>query len=188
MPGVRREVDRAGGDGVSPTAAQIGRALRHTWRMANPWSPMIRDMRGRPCPVFRLDRYWLHGTADLPREEFERIRAGLMRTTHRGLGARPLILWSLAFGYVAFFVWLLSVTTVPRPLIAAIAIVVSCFVWAALTYHRRVPKAGRVLIAAALIREGRCASCAYDLRRTAADADGLVMCPECGAAWRMPRG
>ena len=34
---------------------------------------------------------------------------------------------------------------------------------------------------------GRCASCAYALAGLAAEEDGCVVCPECGAAWRADR-
>lgn len=36
----------------------------------------------------------------------------------------------------------------------------------------------------ALHAAGLCPSCAYDLRRVEAAADGCTVCPECGGAWR----
>lgn len=45
----------------------------------------------------------------------------------------------------------------------------------------------KVLAALAMLRRHRCAACDYDLARTAPDANGLVTCPECGAAWRLER-
>jgi hypothetical protein len=33
------------------------------------------------------------------------------------------------------------------------------------------------------LRAGRCPACAYDLGHLRPEADGLVTCPECGAAW-----
>lgn len=35
-----------------------------------------------------------------------------------------------------------------------------------------------------LVRIGRCGVCAYDVRGLAPEADGCVVCPECGAAWK----
>jgi hypothetical protein len=173
---------------MTVSASQILRALRHTWKMANPWRPMIRDARGRAFPVYRLDRRWfqIDRNTELPREQFDRLRSHLLRQTTHGMGARPFVMWMLVIGYTAFFAWMILVTSVPRLSIAAFAIIIGVFIWSALTYNRRVPKAGRVLIAAGLIREGRCASCAYDLRSTPRDADGLAPCPECGAAWPAP--
>ncbi|MFO0827935.1 MAG: hypothetical protein U0572_07260 [Phycisphaerales bacterium] len=43
------------------------------------------------------------------------------------------------------------------------------------------------LVVAALLRMARCASCGYPIDASAADANGLVRCPECGAAWRADR-
>ena len=41
-----------------------------------------------------------------------------------------------------------------------------------------------------LVREwlafGCCASCGYSLKGIHADADGCTVCPECGAAWKLP--
>lgn len=39
-----------------------------------------------------------------------------------------------------------------------------------------------------LLAEGRCATCGYDIRGCRAEADGCTVCPECGAAWRVPAG
>jgi hypothetical protein len=37
-----------------------------------------------------------------------------------------------------------------------------------------------------LIRLRLCASCGYDLRGSKVEPDGCTVCPECGAAWRLP--
>ena len=37
---------------------------------------------------------------------------------------------------------------------------------------------------ARMIRAGRCPACAYPLAGLAPQADGCIVCPECGAAWR----
>lgn len=36
------------------------------------------------------------------------------------------------------------------------------------------------------LAEGRCPSCGYDLTRIAPEPDRCSVCPECGAAWRLP--
>lgn len=38
---------------------------------------------------------------------------------------------------------------------------------------------------AACVAVRRCPSCAYDLSALAAQQDGCIVCPECGAAWRV---
>jgi len=40
----------------------------------------------------------------------------------------------------------------------------------------------------ALVRLGRCGSCLYELEGLLAEGDGCCVCPECGAAWRLPSG
>ncbi len=42
-------------------------------------------------------------------------------------------------------------------------------------------------ISAIYIDAGRCAGCGYTLADLAAEPDGCVVCPECGAAWRADR-
>lgn len=37
-----------------------------------------------------------------------------------------------------------------------------------------------------LLKHRRCASCAYDLAGTPMQPDNCTVCPECGAAWRLP--
>lgn len=42
-------------------------------------------------------------------------------------------------------------------------------------------------LAATAVAEGLCGSCCYGLRDIPVDADGCVVCPECGAAWMKQR-
>ncbi len=42
-------------------------------------------------------------------------------------------------------------------------------------------------LSATAVAEGICGSCAYSLQSLAPEADGCVVCPECGAAWRRER-
>ncbi len=37
------------------------------------------------------------------------------------------------------------------------------------------------------LRDGQCPACGYDVADIDADADGCIVCPECGGAWRMSR-
>lgn len=40
----------------------------------------------------------------------------------------------------------------------------------------------------AVLADGRCAACGYDIREIGAAEDGCRVCPECGAAWILPDG
>lgn len=41
------------------------------------------------------------------------------------------------------------------------------------------------LVVEELIDRGHCGACRYDLDGSMFEEDGCVMCPECGAAWRL---
>jgi hypothetical protein len=49
-------------------------------------------------------------------------------------------------------------------------------------FHKRAARR----IASALIFEGYCPCCRYQLAGTPPQLDGCSVCPECGAAWRLP--
>jgi DNA-directed RNA polymerase subunit RPC12/RpoP len=46
-------------------------------------------------------------------------------------------------------------------------------------------RARRATVIEAFLNEGLCASCGYEIKTTSPEADGCVVCPECGAAWRL---
>lgn len=56
-----------------------------------------------------------------------------------------------------------------------------------LWYLRRFEKQGAPEIARILLADGLCACCGYTLADIPEDADGCVVCPECGGAWRGDR-
>lgn len=169
-------------------AVSYWRAARHAWHMVNPWSPVVRDDRGRKVPLYRLDRGWMRmdGRSDVPPKAFGRIRSRLLRETRYGMGGRPSILiglvvlysaiasWSLWMGAPGFVVW---------PYVGMIGLLAI----GAVTYRTRLPKVERETMVHAMLEECLCASCAYDLSRVRTDGKGLVTCPECGAAWIIPQ-
>jgi hypothetical protein len=82
--------------------------------------------------------------------------------------------------------WLGIAGVAPR-----LAFGLTCMVVAAIPFgllmnrfqSRHAPAAAREFLL-----DGLCPCCAYDLTTLAPDPDGLVTCPECGAAWRgVPR-
>ena len=166
---------------------RILRALGHAWRMINPWVPMIRDHRERPVPLYRLDQRWRQPGAgtDLPLPVCAGMRALLLTHTRHGMGARPWAILILAAFYAAML-WQFAGRGMPRVSAWLMGCAVGVMVLAALTYGRRIPKAGRDAIARELLAERRCPSCAYDLSATTPAPDNLTTCPECGAAWRLP--
>jgi hypothetical protein len=66
--------------------------------------------------------------------------------------------------------------------VAGLALVGLCL----LSFRRR-RIASIAAVAAAYTGRGHCASCAYNLNRLPPEPDGCVICPECGAAWRLSR-
>ena len=71
-------------------------------------------------------------------------------------------------GQVQFWVYAISFG-------AAIGVINKIYGW------RSVEAAG-----AAFARAGLCAACAYRIDEVVPEQDGCTVCPECGAAWRMP--
>ena len=73
------------------------------------------------------------------------------------------------------------------PLEFALLVLVMCSLgWQlgpVLTRRSRIRYARR--ITTAMMQEGLCLACAYDLCGLKVDTDGCVVCPECGAAWRV---
>jgi hypothetical protein len=61
-------------------------------------------------------------------------------------------------------------------------IVIAGLVWA---YIRWVPFRSKTELVAMYLERHRCPSCAYKIGHAEAEGDGCVVCPECGAAWRM---
>jgi len=44
----------------------------------------------------------------------------------------------------------------------------------------------RRYIAIPRVKTGQCGACEHDLRSLPPESDGCTVCPECGAAWRLP--
>ena len=173
---------------MASRAHRILRAVGHVWRMVNPWFPMVRDHRDMPVALYRLDHRWREpkGVDGLPLQAFDRIRRNLLRVTRAGMGGPPIVAWLMATVYVLIGLWALRSAPPSTPFRWMYFAMAALFVVFAITYRWRVPKVERGLIVRELLRERRCASCAYDLGSSAAQADGRTVCPECGAAWVMP--
>ncbi|MDZ4828791.1 MAG: hypothetical protein SGJ09_01160 [Phycisphaerae bacterium] len=92
---------------------------------------------------------------------------------------------ALVFAWMRWFrlppIWLFFT------LIPALGATIFCLVALSSVMAGRALGAGVHLIATALLRMGRCASCGYPLDAIPADVDGILRCPECGAGWRGDR-
>lgn len=51
---------------------------------------------------------------------------------------------------------------------------------------RRLPNVPHRIRVAAFVRRGLCAQCGYPICGTTEETDGCTVCPECGAAWKLP--
>lgn len=164
---------------------RLRRGIQRAWVVMNPWRPVARDCRGRYVPLYPIAKAW-SDRETLPRPAFDRIRSRLLEISHRGMGAKPKYMWSLAAVFFMFFLILYLESPGPPLLMLLYMFIPATYVWCALTYGRRIPKVAREELVRTLLAEGRCPSCAYSLSSAAGDDRARTTCPECGAAWVVP--
>lgn len=123
-------------------------------------------------------------TPELPPRTLERARLEIF-AAQPGLGWRRRLQWLSVVLILsgASYAW----TAWNRPLLSAIYSMPAWLQLPALLISRtRLPRAESRIVASALVNQGHCGCCAYDLHRAVPDpADGCTPCPECGAAWRV---
>ena len=129
-----------------------------------------RDARGRLVP---LQRPWRRHLLDqLADDEYETLSAGLAQASSpHELGATFLF----PTGGTAVFAWLFFA---PLVLIIGLVGVLIARVISSHVVKSHVPNQ--------LLKIGRCPSCFYRLSGLPCEAAGHTVCPECGAAWRLP--
>ncbi len=164
-------------------ARRVGNALLHTWRMTNRWSPMVRDARGRPVPVFRIDKAALEQPGGLTVEQFHRVREYLAARSPRGVDGKPAACYASAIACTLLGVYAIDRAGMVTEALALFGIAAVALVLG-LTHRHRLPEFNRETAVEAMLRERLCASCAYDLAALIPDPDGCRVCPECGAAWK----
>ncbi|MBM4107544.1 MAG: hypothetical protein FJ255_01820 [Phycisphaerae bacterium] len=142
--------------------------------------PRLIDDRGRAVDLrvashlaFELDRGF-------------RAPAPLRRALRRALVSKPVAL--IAGSLVALGMVAASTFAVGPAMIALVLFspLVACLLLLGLTSAVRVGEAAHDWadpFACDCLASGRCPACAYDLASLPPDAEGLVTCPECGAAW-----
>lgn len=110
----------------------------------------------------------------------------LLRAIRRGVKSKPAAL--LGGSLLAFLMVGASTVAIGPAMIALVLFspLLGCLLLLGLTSMVRIGEAAhdwRGPFACDCLERGRCPACAYDLSALRTDADGLVTCPECGAAW-----
>lgn len=147
---------------------------------------MITDDRGRQARV----RY--RGTP-----LFARINGGGEGRRHRFYEVRWLTReMAIAVPFAGVLLLAVSFTVLARPWVLAfiaqlfgvmlVALGIVCVVSLALVGRVKPERYGAIFEHRDGLR--RCRACAFSLEGLAPEGDGCVVCPECGAAWRLPSG
>jgi hypothetical protein len=145
-------------------------------------SPRLsRDHRGRPCRLLHLD--------DDPTVE----RGGVDWTVSGpvvGCLGIVLLIGGVLTAVAASNAWSRRDPMLVAPCLLVLTPPLVWLAWKLTHDARRRLRGVNVLDSArevALLRQGRCPGCGYVLWDLPVEADGLVVCAECGAAWRTPR-
>ena len=142
------------------------------------------DDRGRFVSIVD-SRLWLADRAR--REELGPMLRRDLRSELRAVGRAPRVLVALLPGLGAVFFGMGLLGSAPNAVVSTVmagglllfgSLIVGVLFSHAFYSTRR---AARVLVAAS-----RCPSCLYPLQGLPLDADGCVVCPECGSSWRPP--
>jgi hypothetical protein len=133
--------------------------------------------RSQPVTLLRLDKRSMRSAEQVPAWMGE-IHKQRHRKVVRG---NALILWAVAvialivawLGKILFtFAWLLAA------LLAAVAMLIVLVLAV-----RRLDRIDRIQ---SMPAAGLCPACGYGIRGVRQADDGCTVCPECGAAWRVP--
>ena len=139
----------------------------------------VTDDRGRSVP-FRMVT-GLRVSREIP----EDARRKIEDQVKADFGADRRWKIELAIGLTVFMGILVALLMIPglgyqRAMFALPPLVVVVFLWSGRRYVRN--RYHRVILAMEY-----CPSCGYRLVGTPPEGDGCTVCPECGAAWRLPR-
>ncbi len=151
-------------------------------------SKCIVDDAGTSVPAFD-PRQAQRGSDGKEDASLTELRVRLLRSSIGSLSEAP-ILMRIAIsmtglvGVATYFVSAWVAPNVSRWLIIGAA-VLAAIVWARV-WRARMLRGMEIMFVATLLSEGRCGSCGYAISGVP-DIEGLVKCPECGAAWRKTR-
>lgn len=159
--------------------------------------PHVTDDRGRRVPLVRtmlaLVPWW---SGPLPRKVQTAVRSDIMKWSWRKqnmfgrgewwYGAAIAVMPSLAsFGplFISMALgwppgWWVFAVIIPSTIL--MFLLLPDMLW------RLMPPSRCRLVADAVLKHGCCASCGYGLDAASEQDDGCSVCPECGAAWKLP--
>jgi hypothetical protein len=148
----------------------------------------VLDHRGRRVPlhnpgsvgdlVSAREQRFAAALADMRRRSLEDSRSD--RTAYRVL----MVVLSLVAGYllVAGVTSLAEGNSITLIMVGPVVVFIVFMMW----HARRVwPFEGPRALVRGLVGEGLCPSCTYSIEGLTPEGDGCVVCPECGAAWRV---
>lgn len=114
--------------------------------------------------------------------------AAAVHRADRAVLSEPTTLAAVGLGMVVMVVWMVAFVTLPLSLVMWLLILVG-FPGMILGGHwvrHRITRGNARQAAAALLTDGICAGCGYNLAGLP-DDEGVTVCSECGAAWRTRR-
>jgi len=144
------------------------------------------DDAGAPVSIWRASPVDPAGEAHLTADEFRTIRQAVAHRSFAFGIARPIAWFNACLALLCFLAYALPNLLTGQWAEATHGTLLSAGLFAFAVFVLRGVGSDENAIAAVLRARGRCASCAYDLSATPADAgDGLTRCPECSARWRI---
>lgn len=167
---------------------RVIKAFINAFFVSNPWRPHARDARGAERPIVNLRGYWYrrYQSGAIPKPAFRRIRKNLIRAGFtRGLGAGTPVLLLIMTSQLLLALW--HGSRFGFDLLEFI-LLLNAFImgfFAAIRRYR-IPTVDGQVLASVLLGENICPVCAFTLSEIPKNAQGVVVCPECGSHWALP--
>lgn len=163
--------------------------------MPSPWHRSTKDHRGKPVPIpSGLTVAAVAADSRLSPRARERITAHLRRDELSWAESAQGCAWEFAVQFllvpiavvVVLCWWWFIARGWSKQAVKWSIVAVSIAVFVAyISLDIWVKRACRGTVIEALLREGLCPSCGYEIKTVPPQADGCSVCPECGAAWRL---
>lgn len=147
------------------------------------------DSQWRDSDTARLYRE-MRRDSSLRFARFQQITGRLSQLPKRWLWIVAIILIG-TYAIVAVFLPVLAMRLVGVLLFGTFyTIVIATFVWSGISRgspRKQWPDVPMRVRAAVMVNHGHCADCGYSIKGLPPEADGCCVCPECGAAWKLPQ-